>query len=299
MDSNLRCGPQGSQTQMPRGTRQELSKHVNHSDLRLQEDLRPPINCWESRYTNIYAYIYIYKHIWKEIESEVAQLCPTLYEPMDYSLPHSSVHGIFQARVLEWVVIPFFRGIFLTPGSNPGLLHCRQTLYHLSHQGSPYTYICIYKVRGVCNFLGSISSQQKFKVADVKALGQGVSQLLALRQTMLQLLDRSVVQLLVTAQFYLENKRKIHPWGVRACWPKRHEEKRRERESPGPSAPLLSVFRPLGPPCVNWASQEGWLFYPRSSLGSSELPFFHFHGLSPSLSFSHCHSGLLFPILTT
>ena len=58
MDSNLRCGPQGSQTQMPRGTRQELSKHVNHSDLRLQEDLRPLINCWESRYTNMYAYIY-------------------------------------------------------------------------------------------------------------------------------------------------------------------------------------------------------------------------------------------------
>ena len=40
-------------------------------------------------------------------ESEVAQSCPTLSDPMDCSLPGFSVHGIFQARVLEWVAIPF------------------------------------------------------------------------------------------------------------------------------------------------------------------------------------------------
>ena len=40
-------------------------------------------------------------------ESEVAQSCPTLGDPMDCSLPGSSVHGIFQARVLEWVAIAF------------------------------------------------------------------------------------------------------------------------------------------------------------------------------------------------
>jgi len=40
-------------------------------------------------------------------ESEVTQLCPTLSDPMDYSLPGSSVHGIFQARVLEWGAIAF------------------------------------------------------------------------------------------------------------------------------------------------------------------------------------------------
>ena len=39
-------------------------------------------------------------------ESEVAQSCPTLSDPMDRSLPGSSVHGIFQARVLEWVPLP-------------------------------------------------------------------------------------------------------------------------------------------------------------------------------------------------
>ena len=38
-------------------------------------------------------------------ESEVAQSCPTLHDPRDYSLPGSSIHGIFQARVLEWVAI--------------------------------------------------------------------------------------------------------------------------------------------------------------------------------------------------
>ena len=40
-------------------------------------------------------------------ESEVTQSCPTLSDPMDYSLPGFSVHGIFQARALEWDVIAF------------------------------------------------------------------------------------------------------------------------------------------------------------------------------------------------
>ena len=40
-------------------------------------------------------------------ESEVTQSCPTLSDPMDCSLPGSSVHGIFQARVLEWGAIAF------------------------------------------------------------------------------------------------------------------------------------------------------------------------------------------------
>jgi len=40
-------------------------------------------------------------------EREIAQSCPTLIDPMDYSLPGSSVHGIFQARVLEWGAIAF------------------------------------------------------------------------------------------------------------------------------------------------------------------------------------------------
>ena len=42
-----------------------------------------------------------------ESESEVARSCPTLRDPIDRSLPGSSIHGIFQARVLEWGAIAF------------------------------------------------------------------------------------------------------------------------------------------------------------------------------------------------
>ena len=67
-------------------------------------------------------------------EGEVAQSCPTLCDPMDCSPPGSSARGIFQARVLECIVIAFSRVIFPTQGSNLGLLHCRQILYCLNHQ---------------------------------------------------------------------------------------------------------------------------------------------------------------------
>ena len=46
----------------------------------------------------------IYKHEWV---SEIAQLCPTLCDPVDCSLPGSCIHGILQARILEWVAISF------------------------------------------------------------------------------------------------------------------------------------------------------------------------------------------------
>ena len=55
--------------------------------------------------------------------SEVAQSCLTLCNPMDCRLPGSSIHGIFQSRILEWVAISFSRGS--SQGSNPGLLHYR------------------------------------------------------------------------------------------------------------------------------------------------------------------------------
>ena len=41
---------------------------------------------------------------------KVAQSCPTFCDPMDYSPPGFSVHGILQARILEWVAMPFSRG---------------------------------------------------------------------------------------------------------------------------------------------------------------------------------------------
>ena len=58
--------------------------------------------------------ILVLKELWwfycTESESEVSQLCPALCDPMDCSLPGFSVHGIFQARILEWVAISFSRG---------------------------------------------------------------------------------------------------------------------------------------------------------------------------------------------
>ena len=52
-----------------------------------------------------------------ERESEVAQLCPTPSDPMDCSLPGSSAHGIFQARVLEWGAIAFSNTALMYPFS--------------------------------------------------------------------------------------------------------------------------------------------------------------------------------------
>ena len=52
-------------------------------------------------------------------ESEVSQSCPTLWDTMDYKLPASSVHGIFQARVLEWGAISFSRVFFWPRDRNP------------------------------------------------------------------------------------------------------------------------------------------------------------------------------------
>ena len=65
------------------------------------------------------------------VKVKVAQSCPPLCDPVDYT-----VHGILQVRTLERVVFPFSRGIFPAQGSIPVLPHCGQILYQLSHQGS-------------------------------------------------------------------------------------------------------------------------------------------------------------------
>ena len=57
--------------------------------------------------------------------------------PMDCSLPGSSVHWDFPSKSTGVGCHFLLQEIFPTQGSNPGLLKCRQTLYHLSHQGSP------------------------------------------------------------------------------------------------------------------------------------------------------------------
>ena len=61
----------------------------------------------------------------------MSESCSVMRDPKEYT-----VYVIFQGRILEWVAIPLPK-LFLNQGSNPGVLHCRQILYQLSHQGSP------------------------------------------------------------------------------------------------------------------------------------------------------------------
>ena len=74
---------------------------------------------------------------------QVAQSCPTLCNPIDHT-----VQGILQARILEWVAFPFslLQGVFPNQRLNPGLPHCRQILYQLSHKESLFlnqAFICL------------------------------------------------------------------------------------------------------------------------------------------------------------
>ena len=69
--------------------------------------------------------------------AESLRSCPTLCNPMDCSLPGSSVLGDSPGKNTR---VGCLQGIFPTQGSYPGLLHCRCILYHLSHQGSPLWY---------------------------------------------------------------------------------------------------------------------------------------------------------------
>ena len=128
-------------------------------------------------------------------------------------------------------------------------------------------------VGGVCNFLGSVSSQQK-----------------------LEGMAGAVLQSRITSSSYssvlFRKQRKIHLRDLREGRPKRCEEKRSLQLSFGPSFYMFFLL-PASLSYVNWASQEGCLFYLRFSLQSLDLPLFYFQG------FSHSHFGLLFPILTT
>ena len=67
----------------------------------------------------------------------VTQSCPTLCDPMNHSPPSSFVYGDSLGRNIGVGCYALLQGIFPTQGSNPGLLHFRQILYHLSHQGGP------------------------------------------------------------------------------------------------------------------------------------------------------------------
>ena len=90
--------------------------------------------------------------------AKMLQSCLTLCDPMDYSPPGSSIQGILQARILEWVAMPSSRGIFPTQGSNP----CLFSLMSSSLAGGFFTmsatYIYIYiwygiHMYGICMYV--------------------------------------------------------------------------------------------------------------------------------------------------
>ena len=87
-------------------------------------------------------------------ESEVAQSCPTLRDPMDCSLPGSSIHGIFQARVLEWVAIR--QNLPLVPPFHCGRVTSTLELdilvsFHIFKQDPPcFDLLGVYWVLHVC-----------------------------------------------------------------------------------------------------------------------------------------------------
>ena len=84
----------------------------------------------------------------------VTQSCPTLCNPMDCSSPSSSVCGDFPDKNTGVGCQALLQGIFPTQGSNPGLPHCRQILYCLSHQGSPSKFNPLYSNnKGIKNSL--------------------------------------------------------------------------------------------------------------------------------------------------
>ena len=110
-----------------------------HATLQLIQNVVVQMN---NKVIQLYIHIYLFFHIFRLFSLMCcAQLCLTLCDPMDYGQPGSSVHGILQARALEQAAI-FYSGDLPYPRIEPrSPPHCRQILYHLSHQGSPfYTY---------------------------------------------------------------------------------------------------------------------------------------------------------------
>ena len=100
---------------------------------------------WRHWYTHTHAYMCVYIYL-KKVKVLVSQLHPTLCDPMDCSLPSSSVHGILQARRLKRIAIPFSRRSSSPRDQTQNSCIAGKILYCLSHQGSLYmcVRVCVY-----------------------------------------------------------------------------------------------------------------------------------------------------------
>ena len=81
----------------------------------------------------------------KTLKERVAQLCPSLFDSMDYSPPGSSVHGMLQARILEWVATSFSRGSS-HPRIKPRSPGWQADSLPAELPGKPHLYVGIYKL---------------------------------------------------------------------------------------------------------------------------------------------------------
>ena len=88
----------------------------------------------------------------KSSACSAAHSCSTLCDPMDYSLPDSSVHGTLQTRMLEWVAISYSKESSWPRDQNPCLLHCQEDSLPLGHLGNA-TKIVIFLRNWICNNL--------------------------------------------------------------------------------------------------------------------------------------------------
>ena len=97
---------------------------------------------WATEHTsNNYHFFLCWEHLWSTVLATiykvlVAKSCPALWDPMDYSLPGSSTHGISQARILEQVAISFSRGSSQLRDQTHVSKNWQADSLPLSHQGS-------------------------------------------------------------------------------------------------------------------------------------------------------------------
>ena len=131
-------------------------------------------DCNKCLWSNVNRESYIYYH-----KVKVARSCPTLYNRMDYSPPGSSVHGILQARILEWVTIPFSRGS--SPPRGQTQVSCLQVDSSPAEPpGKPYYPKQVVKCVHAC-MLSHFSHVQLCNPMDCNPLGSSVQGVLQAR----------------------------------------------------------------------------------------------------------------------
>ena len=135
--------------------------------------------------------------------SEIAQSCPTLCDPVDCSLPGSSVHRIFQARVLEWVAFPS-PGDLPNSGIEPWSLALQADALTSEPPGKPIYYIYVYIIYIYVSTLVSEKAFNKYLLSQWKMCGPK-NKLSRLYQSKLGCREQNTLQLVIHLKRIIEN----------------------------------------------------------------------------------------------